>query len=149
LKAKTTSSASPATRAKAPSKRKISQANRTQKIRQRLHDALRDKFKGAEYIRQLEDCAKDLSSLQSAMALARKKRLRLQDKEKIQLLSRMLDFHNAELAVIKTRIDLNIKRLKFVLPELRSIAITDDEGNNPLALLGSALSQLTKSLSDS
>jgi len=134
--------------AKKVSKRKQTQANRTQKIRQRLHQELRDKFKGNEYIKQLETCAGDLANLQASMATARKKKLTLKDREKIIMLNQTLDIYQMELNVIKTRIDLNIKRLKFVLPELRSIAITDEDGNNPLATLGSALSQLTKSLSE-
>ena len=82
------------------------------------------------------------------MALARKKRLTVKDKDKLRMLRMTLDIHNSELQVLKVRIDLNIRRLKFVLPELRSIAITDEDGNNPLATLGMALSQLTKSLTD-
>jgi len=106
-------------RVKKRTAKQIAADNRTRATKQRdtTREELRKKFKGNEYIRQLELCAKDYDT---AMKKAKGKRVGLIDRDILKL----------QIDIIKARVDLNIKRLKFVLPELKAISFEDGGGKS-------------------
>lgn len=114
----------------------------TKAERQRLRrEELRDKFKADEYIRQLDIAAAQYDELLAAMdvAVTRKKRLTKKDVEQLNATNQQIEALKFKMDVLKQKCDLNFRRLKFVVPELRSIEMTDPEGKNPLGSLADAL----------
>ncbi len=111
-------------------KKKADTRTRVQKIKAATHEQMRNKFKAMEYIRQLEKSAKDLNDI-------RKK----------QSLKKNADDHfmlGQQVLTIKVLIDLNIKRLKFCLPELKSMEFKDPNGDNPFTTALIALAEAAK-----
>jgi len=108
-------------------KQKLSNATRVQKIKATQREELRNRMKGNEYIRQLDLCMEQLTA------------------EYTKAKGRKTVDPNADLRIriIKEKIILNVRRLRFVLPELRSIELSDPQGNNPLAALVHALRDST------
>lgn len=106
-------------------------ATRNRKIRQ---EELRAKFQGVQYIKQLEDSAKEYDKIIAEIDKATKvkQRLTAKDKEKRLQVNMTLDALKLKLDVVKAKIDLNLRRLKFVVPELKGVELTDPDGNNPL-----------------
>lgn len=103
---------------------------RTDKIKAVTQEELRKKFKAVQYIRHLEDCAKDLSAIRKKQSLKKHK-----------------DDHfmlGQQVITIKVIIDLNIRRLKFCLPELKSMELKDPNGDNPFTTALVALSEAAK-----
>jgi len=110
--------------------------SRVTRIKQTQREEVRKKMKGLEYVRQLELCMEQLSS--EYKKLSNTKMIALANKDVIDL----------RIRIIREKINLNIRRLKFVLPELKAIELTDADGDNPFAKLGAVISELTKGLSD-
>ena len=108
--------------------------NKAAKDRQNQQKEIRNKFKGIEYVRQLELCSQEYEKLAKELEVAKiRKRETKGDMIKISILNSQIDLAKIRLDIIKGRIDLNIRRLKFCLPELKSIELTDPEGKNPMA----------------
>jgi hypothetical protein len=116
-------------------------ATRAKKIKIIQKEAIRAKFKGIEYVRQLELCHKEYEKTFAAMASARKKKLTAKDKEELVVIANQLDCLKLGLDIIKAKVDLNIRRLKFVIPELKSTELVDPNGENPLAPLAEFLKE--------
>jgi len=104
---------------------------RAARIKEVHREELRKKFKGNEYIRQLELAAKDYDSLYKKV----NKRHTTVDRELYKL----------QLDIIKAKVDLNIKRLKFVLPELKAISFEDGDGKSLTDQFFEAMSNAAKS----
>lgn len=111
---------------KVPDKR-----NRVTKIKDAQRDELRNKFKGIEYIRQLEQSAKDYDALHKK---AKGKRVGLIDRDILKL----------QIDIIKAKVDLNLRRLKFVLPELKAISFEDGDGKSLTEQFFEAMSSAAK-----
>jgi len=111
--------------------------NRTlaQKRRKEQQDALRLKFKGIEYLRQLDNSQKQLEELRTTV---RKARNTESNPNKIAETVAKADSQNR---IIKTQVDLNFRRLAKVLPDLKQVDLTDGDGNNPLGSLAEALAE--------
>ena len=110
---------------------------------------LRNKFKGVEYIRQLELAAKELDELSTALAACktRRKALTRNQQEQIQATRSQIDIIKVNIDVVKTKIDLNLRRLKFVIPELKAMELTGDGEGNPLERLALSMAMITQSVS--
>lgn len=121
-------------------------ATRAQRTKAITREALREKFKGAEYIRQLELTAKQYDAIIETLEVCTTRRLRLlkTDVEKMAVLHMQQDLLKLRLDTIKGKMDLNFKRLKFVLPELRSVEIVDSDGKNPWAAMAAAILEATR-----
>jgi uncharacterized protein YwgA len=115
-------------------KRSRPSTTRTQKIKAAQYDALRDKMKGIEYIGQMN---KSMIALNKELTKLQRKKI-LGDGEK--------NLIDTRIKIIKEQINLNLRRLKFVLPELKAVEITDPNGNNPFAQLGETIATITKNL---
>lgn len=126
--------------------------SRATKHRHAQQQDIRDKFKGIEYIRQLELIAKELEELQKSIDKLINERAKLYtkdhnsltatQKQKKQQLTDKLRFLNTKLDIIMKRAELNFKRLRFVLPELKSIELTDSEAGNPFSNLLNTLKEV-------
>lgn len=123
--------------------------------RQETQDALREKFKGLEYVRQWELSYKEYEDLQKQLISFSEKRIKAKKKlrSKVKKIREKgfdeLDTINVELGilsikmdVIKNKIELNAKRLKFCIPELKSMELTDPNGNSPLTLFAQAVAAM-------
>lgn len=119
----------------------VSRAVRNKQLRQ---EELRKKLQGLEYIRQLELCAKEYDSIIDDLNKAKtaKAKLTRKDKEELAMISMKLDILAAKRDTLKQKVDLNLRRLKFVLPELKAVELSDPEGNSPLAGLVGTLRDL-------
>jgi len=91
-------------------------------------EELRAKLQADEYLRQWEDAQKKLTRVADAL---RKNRSRYVAEE--------VAAARAEIAALQATIDLNAKRLNKVLPDLKSVELTDPQGENPLATLAAAM----------
>lgn len=113
-------------------KKKTDNRTRVDKIKDAHREELRKKFKGNEYIRQLEQAAKDYDSVhkklkqRGIMATVQREVLKLQ------------------IDVIKAKVDLNLKRLRFVIPELKAISFENGDGQSLTDQFFAAMSQATK-----
>ena len=103
--------------------------SRVERIKQAQHEAIRSKMDGTRYIRYIEESHKQLQS----------ELIKLKGKRSIQPAQR--DVIDLRIKIIKEKINTDIRRLKFVLPELRSIELKDPDGNNPLAALVTTLKE--------
>ena len=129
---------------------------------------IRDKFKGIEYARQLENCYDEYVNLANELSIAAIKRANSQSelkkpaaktkaakakqdivKEKarndIMLLNAQVDLLRIRIDVIKGKIDLNLRRLKFCLPELKAMELSDPSGKNPLDIFAAAVAAMGQS----
>jgi hypothetical protein len=118
-------------------------ATRGQKIRMERHEELRKKFKGVEYIRQLDELGKDLKNLDDDVKKAKaSKKIEKDGKgnKTITLTSPDIVLEKAKVRqkIIQSRIDLNIRRLKKILPDEIEILHSDGEGT-PLENFANAL----------
>lgn len=110
-------------------KKKPDNRTYTQKRRLEAREALRDKFKGVEYIRQIEESYQELCKLDRTVVEAKN------TKQAPFHIQQTLDKAETRHKIIKTKIDTNFRRLAKVLPDLKSVELTDPNGNNPLSTL--------------
>lgn len=112
--------------------------------RAKRNEELRDKFKVDEYIRQLDEIATEYDKLSAAMdvAVTRKKKLNAKDKEQIFASVAQIEALKFKIDVLSRKADLNFRRIKYVLPEMRSVEITDPSGENPFTGLATALGKM-------
>lgn len=106
---------------------------RSQKLKKLHRDEVRKKFKGNEYVRQLELCGDQLEELNASLKVATKKKLTAKDKITVMALNSQISCLELKLKIVKEKINLNLRRLRFVLPELKSVELTDPQGNNPFS----------------
>lgn len=104
--------------------------NRATKIKETQREEARKKFKAIEYIRQLELAGEQLTDIIEQLDVARIKRSKLSDSKAIEYitLKAQIDILMMRRDTIKVQIDLNIRRLKFCLPEYKAIEFTDSDG---------------------
>jgi hypothetical protein len=100
--------------------------------RQDRADELRMLLQGQEYLRQLEAITSELVKMGNKLR-------RLQNKNVVDSIT--VSAVKARVQILKLRADINFRRLAKVLPDLRSIELTDVEGNNPLKALVTAIVQ--------
>lgn len=124
---------------------KLTSANR--KLRQRAaenriirQEELRKKFQGVEYISQIERDYKELADLSEGVKKAKA------TKSNPLMVSDVIAKADSRAKIIKIKMDTNFRRLKFILPELKSMELTDPNGNNPLDTLGNALVEAVNKL---
>lgn len=125
-----------------PTKKKPDNRTRTQKIRAEQQEAIRAKFKGIEYVRQLEELSKEYDKLVGETFRVIKARASAEGKAELILFSAQLDILKFRLDTYKAKADLNFRRLKFVLPELKAIELTDPNGENPFASMAELLKEV-------
>lgn len=116
--------------------------------RKAIQEELRKKFKGDKLIEALENYAKELDELTSALAVAktRRKTLTRNQQEQLHATRAQLDIIKLNIDAVKVKIDLNLRRLKFVIPELKSIEFDEGDGN-PLERLALSMASITQSVS--
>ena len=119
-------------------------ASKRRAIRQ---EELREKLKGLEYIRKLDMLAKDYDQVRKEIDKAAKAKLRLNkdDRKRLTEINQQLNVLKFKVDVIQKQIDLEIRRLKFVLPELKAMELSDPKGENPLSPLVEVLSKALES----
>jgi len=114
--------------------------------RRENQELIRAKLKGMEYIRQLERLAAALDSTRAELEKVGKLKLKLTkaDVQRLATVNLQLDVLDKKLKVIQMQIDLNFRRLKFVLPELKSVELTADGGGDLFASLAEAMRAIDK-----
>lgn len=122
---------------------------KAQKNRQARYDALREELKAKEYIRQIQNDYDELQKLIPKIERAKSEKLVAKAKGKSGLkgygeANLTIQKCLAQKEVLKLKIETNFKRLKFVLPELKSVEITDPEGGNPFAQFIELMTQAAK-----
>jgi len=132
---KTTKAGRPDKRAGAP--------RRLAAIREEKKNALRDKMKGNMYLTQIERVAQEYDAIIVAMdaVMVRRSRLTKSNKEGLMFCKIQAEGLKFRLEALKAKTELNFKRLKFVLPELKAIELSDPAGNNPFGSLACALKE--------
>lgn len=127
-------------------KKKPDNRTHAQKRRAEQQEAIRARFKGLEYARQLDECYKAYGELLNELSILKVKKAKLKKSETEQLaqIRSFLEICNAKKDIIKGKIDLNLRRLKFVLPELKSIELSDPNGDNPFQSFTEMLIDATK-----
>lgn len=101
-----------------------------QRRREVTKDEIRKKFQGIEYVRQLEEAAKEYDEISKALDVAMTRRQKLTQAEMIRINGLQLDALKVRIDVVKAKVDLNLKRLRYVLPELKAISFEDGNGNS-------------------
>ena len=113
---------------------------RAQHNRAIRHEQLREKLKGIEYLRQIENDYTELS------VLAKEVKDVKNTKEDEYKVANTIAKADCRTRILKVKMDTNFRRLKFILPELKSMELTDPNGNNPLDTLGNALAAAVEKL---
>lgn len=127
-------------------KKKPDNRTRVQKIKLAQADAIRAKFKGMEYVRQLElSCAEyDRINADLKKAITHKKTLPKKDAETLFIVRAQIEVLNAQITVQKAKVDLNLRRLKYCVPELKSVELTTPGGENLFDALATAITNYGK-----
>lgn len=114
-----------------------------QKIRQAQTEEVRRKFKAIEYIRQLEESAKEYDRIRDDMkkAVTRRGKLTSKEREELFVIRAQINILKAQLEAIKQKVDLNLRRLRYCVPELKAIEISDPEGSNPFLTFAAAMKE--------
>lgn len=113
-------------------------------------EELRAKFKVGEYVRQLGICHDELADINEQMEkavikkYAKPKKTKKKQLKRLALVQMQLELLHARKEIIKAKIDLNLRRLKFCMPELKAIDFTDGDGNNPLNAFAEAVAAMGK-----
>jgi len=126
-----------------PAKKKTDNRTRVQKIRQAQTEEVRRKFKAIEYIRQLEESAKEYDRIRDDMkkAVTRRGKLTSKEREELFVIRAQINILKAQLEAIKQKVDLNLRRLRYCVPELKAIEISDPEGSNPFLTFAAAMKE--------
>lgn len=113
--------------------RKTNNLSRVNRIRKTNADEIRKKFKAIEYVRQLEQSAERLEAIVDNLNIAKqlKAKLTVKDIKKISAIRMQIDVLMMQRDTIKVQIDLNLRRLKYCIPELKAMELSDPDGKNP------------------
>jgi len=106
-----------------------------QRRRAEAQDALRLKFKGVQHITNIFKDAKKLEALEATVSKAKS------TKENPNATATAIAKADCQTRILKVKLDTSFRCLKFVLPELKSLELTDPNGNNPLGTLAAALQE--------
>ena len=140
-------------RSKGEAPRRSSIQSRHSFNRQVRQEGLREELKAKEYIRQIGLDYTELGKLIKRVKVLKANKL---TKETAKILGRLhsyslckfeLEKCMAEKEILRNRLDVNFRRLKFCLPELKSIELTDPGGNNPFSQLLEMMINATKDTS--
>jgi len=109
-------------------------------------DEIRNKFKGIEYVRQLEGCYNEYEQILKDLQKAKTNKAKLTSAERtdLSIARSQIEILSARKEVIKAKVDLNLRRLRFVLPELKSIELSDPDGDNPFDKFIQMMTEATK-----
>ncbi len=107
---------------------RASRSNLVSARKKERQDELREKLQCSEYLAQIEKISQDLEKINRLLKRERKK---LSANETGTIKTRIL--------ALKTRAEINFKRLAKVLPDLKAMEIIDEDGNNPLKSLIEAI----------
>lgn len=117
----------------------------SQRLRQRAADnrairqeTLREKFQGTEYLRQITNSYKELENASSSVKKAKA------TKKDPFVVAEVIAKADCLVRIEKVKIDTNFRRLAKVLPDLKSIEISDPHGNNPMGVFAEALIEASK-----
>lgn len=122
---------------------RASNASRVNKIKQAQKEAVRMKFKASNYVSQLENSYKEYEAMLKELEVARlKKKQTRGDRVAILELNAQIDLVKIRIDIIKGKIDLNLRRLKFCLPELKAIELSDPTGDNPFDAFARAVTAM-------
>ena len=95
---------------------------------------MRKKFKANQYLTQLEQSYVELDQMAKELEVAKiQKKKSVGNKAKTAEIAQLIDILQVRMNVLKMKIDLNFKRLKFCVPELKAIELSDPDGNSPMA----------------
>jgi hypothetical protein len=140
----------PKTRRKQSDQKRPSPSVRASHNRRVRQDALREKFKAMEYIRQLETDYSELSQIVTKLKALKAKKLTISQAKAV---GRLHDYEQARFDkeilvarkdVVLAKIQTNFRRLKFCIPELKAIQLEDPEGKNPFSDFLNFLVEATK-----
>lgn len=116
--------------------RRQTPAKRAANNRRERQDALREELKAREYLRQIQDDYEKLQVLINKIKTLKAEKLLVKMAVK---LNRLADYSKARFElekcmsqkeILRIKFDTNFRRLKFCLPELRSIELTDPSGES-------------------
>lgn len=126
---------------------KFKHKSRAFRIKEVQREEIRKKFKANEYIRQLEQAYKEYETIAKELATAKiRKKETKGSRDAIAELNTQIDLLRIRLDVIKGKIDLNIKRLKFCVPELKAVELTDGQGNDPFSTFAAAVKAMSEAV---
>lgn len=106
---------------------------RAARLKAENREALRQKFKGAQHIAQIE---RGLRTLVDQSDLVHKAKNSKANQYKIQEVQSKADCINR---LVKTQLDTHFRCLAKILPDIKQVELTDGDGNNPLGSLADAL----------
>lgn len=126
-----------------PKSKKADHRTRVQKIRQAQTEEVRRKFKAIEYIRQLEESAKEYDRIRDEMkkAVTRRGKLTTKEREQLVIIRSQISILKAQLEAVKQKVDLNLRRLRYCVPELKAIELSDPTGSNPFLTFAAAMKE--------
>ncbi len=101
--------------------------------RKEAYDAVRKKIKGANLITAI---GKNMAELESLKAIVKKAKSTEDNPLKVK---NAIEKADCITRTTKVQIDTRLRMLKFVVPELKSVELTDPNGDNPLGQLADAL----------
>lgn len=114
--------------------------------RQIRRESLREELQAREYLRQLMHIDAELGGINDSV-----KKLVVPKVESPLMLAKAredadFELHKAgtRIKALRVRADINFRRLAKVLPDLKAVALTDGEGNNPFAKLIDEVRKLTE-----
>lgn len=96
-------------------------------------EALRQKFKGVEYLRQIDKGMTELDGQKTKVSNAKN------TADNPYLVQDTQAKADCVTRIVKLQMDVNFRRLAKVLPDLKQYEFTDQDGNNPLGTLAAAL----------
>jgi len=124
---------------------------RADKIKDRSQKELRKKLKGSQYLVQLGRSYKQYEQIYNELRSTKQRKVEIQTgkitkrrKEELLAISIKLDCLKLQIDVVKAKVDLNLKRLRFVLPELKAVEIDSSTGSNPLAVFATAVAAMSE-----
>ena len=124
--------------------RKTNNLSRVNRIRKANADEIRKKFKAKEYIKQLEQSMERLEAIINNLNIANqiKAKLTKKERDKLTLVKNQIDVLMMQRDTIRVQIDLNLRRLKYCVPELKAMELSDPSGNSPLAGLSELMREI-------
>lgn len=125
----------------------VDNRTRAQKNRAKAQEDLRSKFKGNQYIVQLAKCYNEYNKILNEVSLTKTRKSKIitsgrigkKQKEELIAISAKLDCLKLSIDIIKAKVDLNLKRLKFCVPEIKAIELRGEDGNNPASAFAKAV----------
>lgn len=135
----------PVTQDRNPKRQYNKRAEENKAIRR---EALREQLQAKEYLRQIQlidDELKTLNQELKDLGFDGRKTSKAAIAKQLNENDLAINKADTRVKVLKTRLDLNFKRLNKVLPDLKAVELSDPNGNAPFSSFVDAVRELTQS----